>query len=202
MKMFVALILALAGVLLGFAAWSQADWPPMGRFLLALIAALFLFYAAMLTLQWALEETVPIYDDHIMRSATAAAITPESERLRAIASMTPYQVEAWLRMQTTAVAVPGVAGAMLMYDVDGEMIPAEFVHEFLTNCGTEYLHPVRRYAEGTKGRDWAQRITQFYVTKGLARPAYGNVPAQWHGISKQEALGWFSLIEDGEGDEI
>lgn len=191
-KMFPAVLLGTIAVICIIPAWLNEDWPDWLRVTLALIGVFLFFYAGLVTLRW----VVYNYDQHTFQAARAAAITPDAEIIHAYARLQPYQAEALLRRSAALEAKPGVAGPEMVFDVDGVKIPSEFVYEFLENCGTEYLYPIRRYSEGSKYREWATAITNFYITRNIANMAVGDKPARWR-YPYEDAVRWFGMTMEG-----
>jgi len=192
-----AISLALFGVLFLVPAWKIPSdgtgvWAVM-RVVFLLFGFILLFYSAAITAEVLIDRVGHLLLSYAERTKRMSVITPDSERLRLIASMRPDQTEVWLKQSSALIAIPGVAGAIPMYDVDGMLIPFEFVQEFLDGCDGESLAPVRQWADGSNGRTWAQQITKFYVSRGLARPAAGNSAASWR-VPFEDAMGWFGLI--------
>ena len=124
-----------------------------------------------------------------------AIITPTTEMLKQLGKLRPHQIEAWLSIPAKFRMTPAVAGAIAVYDMDGEEIPADFVWEFLEECGDAYLKPIRSYSDGSNGREWAKAITAFFVLRGFAVDSAGNLPARWT-KGKEQALSWFYLEEN------
>lgn len=191
-RLLPAIVLALLGVLCVVPAWQNPGMVGWLRAALVLAGGVLFAFAFLVTLEWVLCHVGGWFSQRMLEAARARAITPEGEVLRLLGTLQPHQVEAWLRRSTSMVATPGVAGPTLAYDVDGELIPAEFVQEFLEASDEEGLAAIRGYAEGTSGRAWATAITGFYVKRGLARSAVGNQAARWT-YGREEALGWFLM---------
>jgi hypothetical protein len=189
------IILCLIAAVCLMIAWKDGPLiPDWLRFLLIAGGFILAFFAAVKTVElliysWGYRAAAVIY-----QISRAKAITPDSEVLRQLGQLQDYQAEIYLKRTSALVGVPGVAGPTMFYDVDGEMIPADFVTEYLEKSQA-HLKPVRDYSEGSSGRKWATAITDFYVKRGLARPAIGNQAAQWtYGYA--QAVLWFTLPEE------
>ncbi len=194
-RLFLAISLALFGTIFIVPAWmiktEDNTWGII-RILLLFLGGVMLFYAAVITFEELSERIGSMALSFHERARRAAAITPETEKLRMIHAMTAEQMKFLLQQGAAIVAVPGVAGAIPYYDLDGKKVPADFVTEFLELCDDSYLVPVRNWNDSIS-RDYAIDITSFCVNHGIARQAVGNQPARWR-IPFDEAAGWFSLV--------
>jgi len=151
---------------------------------------------AMIVFHWLIDEIVPRWDEHRIMERHAQAITPDSELVEKFSQLEPHQAEALMQMQARLVAMPGIAGAVLEYDLGADQrVPAEFVRDFIEASSGPTLKPIRSFSEGTKAREWATIVTNWFIARGLARPAAGNASAMWT-MSSEVAARWLMVVDD------
>jgi len=172
-------------------AWTHPQWDVKVRAAFILAAVIFAIGGAFVGLKYLTE----VYDAHAYRRSLYANTTPESELMRIYATLRSDQTEAWLTRNASLEAVPGVAGAMVYYSVDGVRVPMEFVQSWLDKCTDEQLPALRQYSDKSNERKWATALTRFYVDRGLASPHLpGSGKAATWRVPRAEAAGWFSLL--------
>ena len=194
--------LSVIAAILLVIAWKAGPMPTWFQWCLVIVGLILLFFATVAAAEWIVDHVGGSLSQFSYRVNQAKAITPDSEILKELARLQPYQAEIWLKRSTAMVFTPGIAGPTMFFDVDGELVPTDFVTDFL-NKSEEYLLPIRTYSEGSQGRKWAHAITEFFVKRGLARPAVGNLPAKWtYGYA--DAVKWFAVTDEmftGEEEE-
>ncbi len=108
----------------------------------------------------------------------ALAVTKESELAHALRNLSAEQTAIVRGATEVAVDVlPRENGAI--YYLRGTSVTLDFVDEFLANSDAVHLCPVRRWTEGSRGREQAQELTAWLIQRGLATPANGNHAARW-----------------------
>jgi len=181
----------LAALICAVIAWTHPEWDIKVRAAFILAAVIFAIGGAMVGIKFLTD----LADTHGYRNALNKAITPESELMRIYANLRPDQTEAWLLRHAALEAVPGVAGALVYYNVDGARVPMDFVQAWMERCSDEQLPALRQYSDKSNERKWAYALTKFFVDRGLAAehlPGSGKA-ATWR-IPRYEAAGWFSLL--------
>src|SRR3990167_8124794 len=150
-----AISLALFGVLFLVPAWKIPSdgtgvWAVM-RVVFLLFGFILLFYSAAITAEVLIDRVGHLLLSYAERTKRMSVITPDSERLRLIASMRPDQTEVWLKQSSALIAIPGVAGAIPMYDVDGVLPPWKFEKDFWEGCDGKTLALVRELLKNLEG---------------------------------------------------
>jgi hypothetical protein len=201
MRGFGSVFLGALAALAWVAVIVHPDWPLTPLAIMTACAGALTAWSLGLLVRWITADLWPDLDAHAMRVARKEAVTPDSEILDRLSRLTSYQAEVWLKRSAAIVQVPGVAGPTVYHVLDEEWIPAEFIEEFMDASSGDYLKPKRDYSEGSTGRKWADVITEFFVQRGMARPAVGNLPAAWTYGFSQAAL-WLGLeVEEAEEDD-
>lgn len=109
-------------------------------------------------------------------------LTPVNQALMLASRLTSEQVSIMpdLRFRHEVETVMGMEGATAHFlRTPGGSIPFVWVEEFLRDCGVTWLKPVRNYADGTPGREYATALTEWLIQQGYAVPAAGNRAAMW-----------------------
>jgi hypothetical protein len=192
-QVFYAILLSLLAALCFAVVWSSGQMKPFWQVFIAVAGIAFLLGAILIAANYITE----VVDAHNYRARRYAVLTPETEELRLLTQMTPFQADIWFKRQVALVAIPGVASAELYYSVDGELIPAAFVHKWLNYCDDTQLAPKRHFSDGPE-YDWSDRLTAFYVNRGLAHPhvrGSGRAATWKAGISLEQAQLWFHMSE-------
>lgn len=108
----------------------------------------------------------------------AASCTPASELARQVRDQPLETIALVSTISRSQIdLVPGEEGPE--YYVGG--VPLTFVDEFLDQCDTVHLLPIRSYGDGSRERGYAQTFTDYCVARGWAVPSKSNEAARWAG---------------------
>lgn len=123
-----------------------------------------------------------VREEHQLLQAEIA--DPNLRLLRAIAQLTPYQVDL---IKSNAIQVnltPTAAGLDRAYKLPGAMpgkdiITHETLMKFLDLSTPQYCAPLRQFSDGTE-RDEAHNLLDWLVYQGhISRPSSSHFPAAW-----------------------
>lgn len=168
------LFTVLAAAFLGYSYPNILTGDENASMLFAIGGTLMLFDVA-LVIMWISAMAV-----HIAR-AWHAANDPYMRRVTAVSKLQPFQIEALPRNDAFEMGVHMGREIIPHLMTPGGPIPLEWIgRDFLPDCGVTYLKPIRHYADGSQGRNYAQWFTDCLIGLGMVMPYNGGPnPAQW-----------------------
>lgn len=140
------------------------------------LATLVLAIAAGLSLaEWSSDRWV----ERVRAYRQALAISERAALLERISRMDAVQIE-FAKHYTPVIELSAAEdGPVMWLRVAAGTIPMAFIEEFIGASEGNFLCPIRRFAEGTPEREWAERFTSWAIWQGWASEAAGNRPARW-----------------------
>jgi hypothetical protein len=112
-------------------------------------------------------------------SQNLALSESETRRAEMLMQMTDAQIEAYGRQRVEIEVIASNVAPIYTLVLPFCRVPYDFLDLFF-NSGTDtHLCPVRRFGEGTKHREYAQALTDYFVGEQYATLGDGNQPAAW-----------------------
>jgi len=122
--------------------------------------------------------------------------------LNSFGALSDAKAAALVKLQPTIEVVPGhEAGPIWLLRLPGgddgwEFVEWTFLDQFMSKCTETALAPVRGWSGSPERFRDAQRLTNYFVSNGYARPDVGNQPATW--IDRRAALISIGYIKPNE----
>lgn len=178
--------------------WAVAGMVPTRTWQLVMEAVLVVLVGGALwsgldLLSFTVIDRVRLWQD-ARQAMDLARITAYKEHALVIRSMTDDQLAAYGRhraeIETTTSNVEPIYTLILPFC----RVPWDFVETYMMHCTETHLAETRRWGEGSKPREYAQALTDYFVGEGYAMIAAGNQTARWLGPAARAAglqsIGW------------
>lgn len=183
-KLSTPLLLTLISALMLALAWREEKWPDWLRLILVITGVVVMFFALCATLDFLSHR----YAVRVSQLASAKARSdPRVIMLDKISRMTPEQLaQARVYVADIGITANPESGPTYHLRLPVGDVPLDFVTEFINGGRDGYLKPIRDYSEGGKEREWAGRLTSYFVFNGWAEEARGNNAARWTNYDAME----------------
>jgi hypothetical protein len=166
----------LAVALFGVAYWYGPKMPPLSELMFLAGTFISALVGGFIAIDWVSSRLIWWYRD----VREALTITVQTTMLDKLSRMTDVQLEAAGSMIPRINLIGGAEGPAewLVCDNLGE-VPLEFVEAFFNSSSASYCNPIRNYTSGSTERLYADILTRYLISKGLASDAAGNRAARW-----------------------
>lgn len=108
-----------------------------------------------------------------------ARVQAEQRLAETLRYMSEEQLNAFGRHRVGIEVVPGTGGPIYTLIFPFARVPFDFVETFMSHGTATHLAAVRRWGEGSKGREYAEALTKYFIDDGFAGYEPGNQAAYW-----------------------
>jgi hypothetical protein len=191
-KLATPIILAILMAICLIAAKDIPRLPEWVRTILIVVGGIMGVFAILSLYNWLAYSWAHRLEDINRAKAATAEVMIADRRLILVREIANMPMEKILAM-ANFIGPPekwimGNTGPIPVAQFYEDNVPIWFITKFWELSDDEYLVPIRTWGDGTRERRWAEEITRYLISFGLASPAAGNLPAKW--VSVGDAHKW------------
>jgi hypothetical protein len=191
-KLTAPIVLFLAAALCVLVAKFQDRWADSLRISLVVLGCVLGLFGVVTLFNWiAYMMAVRLHEINQARQADPVfyIIERRLQLVQNVANLPPEYIKALSSMVFPIYEfIGGTTGPIPALRVENGNVPYWFVQKFWELSTMTHLVPVRTWSAETKERQWAEDLTRYLISFGLANPAAGNQPASW--VNKEAANTW------------